>query len=210
MPIKIAILDDHQIVIDGLRLLLKDQTNLEVVAEFTHGEKLLQQIESLGIDLLITDIMMPGLDGYEVAKQVRAILPEIFIIALSMNGEGPLVDKMIHDAGVNGYLLKTADKHELIQAIQTVTEGEPYFSREIIEELQHYAVLKKQNEEIHLTAREIEIIQCIANDLSNKQIADQLFISERTVETHRKNIFRKVDIHSVVGLIDFAKKRKII
>ena len=210
MPIKIAILDDHQIVIDGLRLLLKDQTNLEVVAEFTHGEKLLQRIESLGIDLLITDIMMPGLDGYEVAKQVRAILPEIFIIALSMNGEGPLVDKMIHDAGVNGYLLKTADKHELIQAIQTVTEGEPYFSREIIEELQHYAVLKKQNEEIHLTAREIEIIQCIANDLSNKQIADQLFISERTVETHRKNIFRKVDIHSVVGLIDFAKKRKII
>lgn len=210
MSIKIAILDDHQIVIDGLRLLLKDQANLEVVAEFTHGEKLLNEISSLPIDLLITDIMMPGMDGFEVAKQARALLPNLFIIALSMNGEGPLADKMIHEAGVNGYLLKTADKHELLQAINSVTSGETYFSKEIVEELKHYAVLKKQNEEIHLTAREIEIIQCIANDLSNKQIADQLFISERTVETHRKNIFRKVDIHSVVGLIDFAKKRKII
>lgn len=210
MSIRIIILDDHQIVIDGLKLLLKDQLNIEVVAEFTNGLKLLDELNTIEVDLIITDVMMPIIDGFEVAMKVKQQSPEIRILALSMNGDGPILDKLIHEAKVEGYLLKTADKNELLKAIEIVAGGETYFAQEIIDEMHSYSKIKKQNQEINLTARELEIIQCIAQDLSNKQIADKLFISERTVETHRKNIFRKVDIHSVVGLIDFAKKQKLI
>ncbi len=210
MPIKIAILDDHQIVIDGLKLLLKGHPNLNVVAENTNGLLLLENLKDIKVDILLTDIMMPVIDGYEMAMRVKNDFPKIKVIALSMNGDGPLIEKMIEEANVSAYLLKTANKSELLEAIEAVSEDDTYFSKEIIEELHAYTKIKRANQSMNLTAREIEIIRCIAQDLSNKQIAEKLFISERTVETHRKNIFRKIDIHSVVGLIDFAKKRKLI
>lgn len=210
MPIKIAILDDHQIVIDGLKLLLKGSSRLSVVAEATNGLILLEEFKHKKVDILLTDIMMPVIDGYEMSLRIKNDFPEMKVIALSMNGDGPLIEKMIEDAKVSGYLLKTANKSELLEAIEAVADDDTYFSKEIIDELHAYSKLKRSNEAINLTNREIEIIQCIAEDLSNKQIAEKLYISERTVETHRKNIFRKVDIHSVVGLIDFAKKRKLI
>jgi len=210
MPVNIAILDDHQIVIDGLKLLLKGHARLNVVAEHTNGLLLLRELNETTVDILLTDIVMPVIDGYEMALRLKADFPEIKVIALSMNGEGPLIEKMIEEADVQGYLLKTANRKELLEALEAVADGGTYFSREIIDELHAYTRIKKSNEAINLTAREIEIVQCISEDLSNKQIAEKLFISERTVETHRKNIFRKVDIHSVVGLIEFARKRKLI
>ncbi|MBL7765317.1 MAG: response regulator transcription factor [Chitinophagaceae bacterium] len=210
MPIRIAILDDHQIVIDGLKLLLAGQENFQIVSEHTRGYDLLETLKQKKIDLVLTDIMMPDMDGYEVAIRIKKDFPEVKVLALSMNGEGVLVDKMIEQADIAGYLLKTSDKKELIQAIEEVSRGNTYFAKEILSELKSFQKIKKENEQINLTTREIEIIQCIAQDLSNKQIADQLFISERTVETHRKNIFRKTNIHSAMSLVDFAKKRKII
>lgn len=210
MPILIAILDDHQIVIDGLKLLLAGQDNFKIVAEHTRGYDLLETLKHKKIDLVLTDIMMPDMDGYEVALRIKNDFPEVKVLALSMNGEGVLVDKMIEQADIAGYLLKTSDKKELIQAIEEVSAGNTYFSKEILSELKSFQKIKKENEQINLTTREIEIIQCIAQDLSNKQIADKLFISERTVETHRKNIFRKTNIHSAMSLVEFAKKRKII
>jgi two-component system nitrate/nitrite response regulator NarL len=210
MIIKIAILDDHQIVIDGLKLLLKDQPNLKVIAENTNGLVLLKELSSTKVDILITDVVMPIIDGYEMAMRVKSDFPAIKVIALSMNGDGPLIDKMIEEADVKAYLLKTTNKAELIEAIHAVVDNDTYFSKEIIEELHAYSKIKRANQVINLTSREIEIIECIAKDLSNKQIAEHLYISERTVETHRKNIFRKTDLHSVLGLIDYAKKKKII
>jgi two-component system, NarL family, nitrate/nitrite response regulator NarL len=210
MPIKLALLDDHQIVIDGLKLLLEGMQSIHIVAESTDGNELLAQFHLLEVDILLTDVMMPAIDGFEMSLKMREQFPDVKIIALSMNGEGPLVDKMILEAKIDGYLLKTANRNELLKAIEVVAEGDTYFAQEIIDELHLYSKIKKQNEEVHLTARELEIITCIAKDLSNKQIADQLFISERTVETHRKNIFRKTDIHSAIGLIEYAKKQKLI
>lgn len=210
MNIRIAILDDHQIVIDGLKLLLGNHPNFTIDFEFTKGSDLLKTISSNKIDVLITDIMMPEMDGFEVAMKMKEEFPEVKVIVLSMNGEGVLVDKLIEEANVSGYVLKTADKNELIQAIETVYSGEVYFSKAILEEQKAYKRIKKENDAMHLTVREIEIIQCIAQDMSNKQIADNLFISERTVETHRKNIFRKTGVHSAVSLIDFANRRKLI
>jgi two-component system nitrate/nitrite response regulator NarL len=210
MKIRIAILDDHQIVLDGLKLLLGNHPNFTIDLEFTRGSELLRTMLSNEIDILLTDIMMPEMDGFEVAMKMKSDFPNVKVIVLSMNGEGVLIDKLMEEAKVAGYVLKTADKNELIHAIETVFDGDVYYSKAILEELQAYKRIKKENDAMHLTVREIEIIQCIAQDMSNKQIADNLFISERTVETHRKNIFRKTNVHSAIGLIEFAKKRKII
>jgi DNA-binding NarL/FixJ family response regulator len=146
----------------------------------------------------------------EVAMRLKDQFPDIKVIALSMNGEGPLAEKMIEQAEVAGYVLKTTNKSELTEAIESVYAGDTFYAKEILDELNSFRKIKQENESINLTIREIEIIQCIASDLTNKQIADQLFISERTVETHRKNIFRKTNIHSAVGLVEFARKRKLI
>lgn len=210
MAVSIAILDDHQIVIDGLKLLLSDHPQFNIVAEHNKGFDLLEALEKLTVDIVLTDIMMPDMDGYEVALRIKKEFPHVKVLALSMNGEGMLIDKMIEEADVAGYLLKTTDKKELVTALESVSKGDTYFAKEILEELHSFQKIKKENEAIHLTSREIDIIKCIAEDLSNKQIADKLFISERTVETHRKNIFRKTNMHSAISLIDFAKKRKLI
>jgi two-component system, NarL family, nitrate/nitrite response regulator NarL len=208
--IKIGIVDDHQIVIDGLKLLLSSEENFEIVIECIDSIQLLEILQNTKIDILLTDIIMPSLNGYELSKLVRQKFPEIKIIALSMNGDGALIYKMIEDAQISGYLLKTTNKKNLISAIDKVYQGGQSFDDEIIFELDKYSSIKKKQEQIHLTARELEIISCIANDLSNKQIASELFISERTVETHRKNILRKTNTHSVVSLLDFLRKMKII
>jgi DNA-binding NarL/FixJ family response regulator len=210
MNIRIAILDDHQIVIDGLRLLLENQLHFEIVGQFNRGQELLDALAVLKADIVITDILMPEMDGLEVAMRLKDQFPDIKVIALSMNGEGPLAEKMIEQAEVAGYVLKTTNKSELTEAIESVYAGDTFYAKEILDELNSFRKIKQENESINLTIREIEIIQCIASDLTNKQIADQLFISERTVETHRKNIFRKTNIHSAVGLVEFARKRKLI
>jgi DNA-binding NarL/FixJ family response regulator len=210
MNIRIAILDDHQIVIDGLRLLLENQLHFEIVGQFNRGQELLDALAVLNADIVITDILMPEMDGLEVAMRLKDQFPDIKVIALSMNGEGPLAEKMIEQAEVAGYVLKTTNKSELTEAIESVYAGDTFYAKEILDELNSFRKIKQENESINLTIREIEIIQCIASDLTNKQIADQLFISERTVETHRKNIFRKTNIHSAVGLVEFARKRKLI
>lgn len=210
MPIRIALLDDHQIVLDGLKLLLSTSSDFEIVLEETNGLVMLEKLPHHSIDILLTDITMPVIDGYEVCKRILDEMPSIKTIALSMNGEGVLADKMISKAGVSGYLLKTADRKELIEAIKAVYNNDTYYCAEIKQELGYYQKTQKENEELHLTQRELEIIKCISEDLVNKQIADRLFISERTVETHRKNIFRKTGVHSVLALIEFAKKRQII
>jgi two-component system, NarL family, nitrate/nitrite response regulator NarL len=210
MNIKIAILDDHQIVIDGLKLLLSSEANFEIVLEDTDAMMMLGKLANTAIDILLTDIMMPSLNGYELSVMVKTQFPEIRIIALSMNGEGSLINKMIGDADIKGYLLKTSNKQVLVDAIQQVANGGLCFPDEILNELTRFESLKKEEEELHLTARELEIIQYIAKDFSNKEIATTLYISERTVETHRKNIFRKTNTHSAVSLIELVRKYNLI
>jgi len=207
--IKIGIVDDHQIVIDGLRLLLSNNRNFDIVAESTSGATMLELMKTTPIDVLMLDVMMPEMDGYELAVLARRQNEHVKILALSMNSEGHYIDKMVAHANINGYLLKTTGKNELIQAIETIAGGDDYFPDDILAELNSFRKLRKENELMNITAREMEIINCMAQNKTNKQIADHLFISERTVETHRKNIFRKTDTHSVLSLLDFMKRKKI-
>jgi two-component system, NarL family, nitrate/nitrite response regulator NarL len=209
-PVKLAIVDDHQIVIDGLHSLLKGHSRFEIVLESTHPETILQQLQQTEADILLTDVMMPGMTGVELARQVRKEFPALKIITLSMNGEGSLVNQMIEESDISGYLLKNIGQTEFLKALDKVAEGGIYFSDEVLQEMLKASERKKEPEENRLTNREVEIVCLIEKEYSNKQIAETLFLSERTVETHRKNIFRKTKTNSVIGLIKYAYEHKLI
>ncbi len=208
--IKIAIVDDHQIVIDGLLSLLHGHPAFEVVCTTTESNSVLGLLAGNAIDILLTDVMMPGLNGAELAKQVKQKFPAIKIMALSMSGQGDIVNNMIEDADIAGYVLKNIGKTELLKALEKIAAGGIYFSEEVLEEITRVSKRRKENAEAHLTERELEIIKLIEKEYSNKQIAETLFISERTVETHRKNIFRKTQTNSVIGLVKYAYEHKLI
>jgi DNA-binding NarL/FixJ family response regulator len=208
--ITLAFVDDHQIVIDGLQALLAGNEQFHFAFATTNPREVLQKLSNTPVDILLTDVMMPDMAGNELAREVKEKFPGVKILALSMNGEGDLVNDMITHADISGYVLKNIGQKELVTALTRIASGGIYFSEEVIAALQKTDTRKKQNEEAHLTEREIEIIRLIEKEYNNKQIAEALFISERTVETHRKNIFRKSGTNSVIGLVKYAYEHKLI
>lgn len=208
--IKVAIVDDHQIVIDGIAALLNNHHNISIITTTTSSLEMLKLLMKHDVDILLTDVMMPELNGYELAKKVKQEFPQIKILVLSMSGQGSIVSEMINDADISGYVMKNISKNELVTAIEKIANGGNYFTDEILNELEKFSNIKKENEEVHLTTREVEIIRLMEKEFNNKQIADSLFISERTVETHRKNIFRKTKTNSLLGLIKYAYNHKLI
>lgn len=208
--ISLALVDDHQIVIDGLKSLLEDEPNYRFAFATTNPTEVVEKLKTNQVDLVLTDVMMPQMNGNTLAKEIKREFPGVKILALSMSGQGDIVDEMINEADISGYVLKNIGKQELCEAINKIAAGGIYFSEEVIDEMQRTADRKKQNEKAHLTRRELEIIQLIEKEYSNKQIAEALFISERTVETHRKNIFRKTGTNSVIGLVKYAYEQKLI
>jgi DNA-binding NarL/FixJ family response regulator len=208
--IALALVDDHQIVIDGLMSLLKGHEKFRFAFATTNPLEVEDKLKQTPVDILLTDIMMPNLPGNILARNVKRRFPSIKILALSMSGQGDVVNEMINDADISGYVMKNIGKRELIKALEKIADGGIYFSDEIIDELKRTSERKKKTEQAHLTHREIEIIRLIEKEYNNKQIAETLFISERTVETHRKNIFRKTNTNSVIGLVKYAYEQKLI
>ena len=210
--INIAILDDHQIIIDGLKLLLESDSNINVVFEATSGSIFLRKLTEIDriVDIVLLDLMMPEISGFEMALMLKKDYPEIKIIVLSMNIDGKSITELKAKAGIKGFLSKSVDKTELMLAIMTVNSGEEYFSQEAEREMDNYQKISKELEQITLTKREIEIIRLIDKGLINKEIAKKLFISEQTVTTHRKSILRKTGAHNVSTLLNFARKAQII
>lgn len=208
--ITLGIVDDHQIVIDGLTSLLKGHEKFNFAFATTDSEEVIGLMQEHRVDILLTDIMMPKLPGNQLAKKVKDKFPAVKIMALSMSGQGDLVNEMIENADISGYVLKNIGKQELVMALEKIAGGGIYFSDEVLSELERTSSRKKQKEEARLTDREVEIIRLIEKEYNNKQIADTLFISERTVETHRKNIFRKTNTGSVIGLVKYAYEHKLI
>ena len=210
--INIAILDDHQIIIDGLKLLLESDSNINVVFEATSGSIFLRKLTEIDriVDIVLLDLMMPEISGFEMALMLKKDYPEIKIIVLSMNIDGKSITELKAKAGIKGFLSKSVDKTELMLAIMTVNSGEEYFSQEAEREMDNYEKISNELEQITLTKREIEIIRLIDKGLINKEIAKKLFISEQTVTTHRKSILRKTGAHNVSTLLNFARKAHII
>ncbi|RYY97183.1 MAG: response regulator transcription factor [Chitinophagaceae bacterium] len=208
--ISLAFVDDHQIVIDGLQSLLRDEPRFHFAFATNDPTEVLERLATEPVDVLLTDVMMPEMPGNVLAREVRRQYPGIRILALSMSGEGALVSEMIEEANISGYVLKNIGREELVLAIGKIAGGGHYFSEEVLRELQRSDLRKRENEEAHLTTREVEIVRLIEKEMNNKQIAGALFISERTVETHRKNIFRKTGTNTVLGLIKYAYEHHLI
>jgi len=208
--ISLALVDDHQIVIDGLMALLKGEHRYEFAFATTQPQQVIEKLKSRHVDVLLTDVMMPEVPGNVLVKEVHKQFPELKILALSMSGEGEIVNEMINDADISGYILKNVGKKELVAAIEKIAGGGIYFSDDVLDALKKTANRRKENDEAHLTGRELEIIRLIEKEYSNRQIAETLFISERTVETHRKNIFRKTCTNTVIGLVKYAYEHRLI
>ena len=206
-PCQIMLVDDHQILIDGLKLMLKDEEDLRVVAEKHSAEDALDFLVKSKVDLILSDYGLEGMNGLQFNEMLKKQYPDIKIIILSMHDE-PHIVKEILKSGVDGYLLKNITKEELLTAIHKIMNGETYTSSEITKLLVQN--LHQDDQPQLLTARERQIVQLIAKEYTNKRIAEELFISERTVENHRKNIFRKTKTNSLVGLIKFAYANNVI
>lgn len=204
--IRILLVDDHKIVLDGLEALLEDAEGFDCVATADNGQKALDLLRLFKVDVILMDIDMPVMNGIEATRQVKRSYPDVKIISLTQHNERGMM-KQLMDCGSDGYLLKNIDRDELLLAIRKVHGGKRYFSEEVIANLSGKAAeVGSVSKDIELTDREIEILRLIAEGLSSKQIGEKLFISPRTVDTHRTNVMNKLDIHNVAGLIRFALK----
>lgn len=209
--IRIVLVDDHQMFLDGLELILSSDTRLEIVTRYTSARKALQNFASDNPDVLITDLNMPEMSGVELTRELKSQFPESKILVLSMHDDKETVSEIL-DAEAEGYILKNSDKSELLKAIRAVGAGGTYYSNEIVSIILNRFVKKERREELAevITDREKEVLELIAQELSNDEIADKLFISRRTVETHRKNLMAKTKVNSVVGLLKFAVRNELI
>lgn len=200
--IKILLVDDHQIVIDGVKSLLRKANNIEIVAEALNGNQALEILRNKAIDLMITDIQMPGMDGLTLTQKVKEEMPEIKVLVLSMYQEHEIVNQ-IFMSNAEGFILKNTGKKELISAIQKIIEGSTYYSREVLSILMEKVIKKPTNQPNvqPLTPREKEILKLIGKEYSTAEIAEALHISPRTVDTHRKHIMQKTESKTIVGLI---------
>lgn len=206
--IKIAIVDDHQLFRNGIVSLLGHH-NFEVVVSAANGREFIDQLESgVAVDVVLLDLSMPEMDGFEVLAKLKAKYKEIKAIALSMHDDGNYVAKCIR-SGANGYLLKNTDEEELVTAINQVYRGKKYFNQEITEQMIHIMALEGTSGK-KLSPKEQEILLLIAQGKTTKQIAHQLFISTRTVETHRVNIMKKLDAKNAAEMIKIAASLNLI
>lgn len=207
MGIRIILADDHKIFCEGLRFMLEDQPGIEVIATAPDGHTAAQLTRELSPDVVIIDIGMPNLNGIEATRKINAENQDVKIIALSMHSDKRFVAEMFK-AGASGYLLKDSDFDELIVAINTVMEDNPYISPAVAKMVikDYVKGLREDNTSVFdiLTAREREVLQILAEGKNTHQIAAALFVSEKTVEAHRRQIMNKLGINSVAGLIKYA------
>lgn len=209
------VLDDHHLFIEGLKSLLNDEPGITFVGGVSNLPEVLDFLEKIHVDVILADVNIPGTSGIEITKRVRQLYPEVQILALSMHEDHQTIKQMI-EAGAAGYLLKRSNMTEVVEAIRVVFERGTYFGRDVQSILLDsmkggaYSPGYFNEEKVHLTTREREILELIAKEFTNEQIADKLFISERTVETHRRNIFTKTKTRSIVGLIKFAIRHGLV
>lgn len=207
MSIRILVADDHKIVREGLCALIEKQSNMEVVAQAENGRIALQLVQKLSPDVVIMDITMPDLNGIEATCQIVSEVPDTKVIALSMHSDKRFVTKML-SAGASGYLLKDCAFDEVNHAIHSVVTNRPYLSPDIVgvvieDYVNHLAKTHSLNPST-LTMREGEVLQLLAEGKTTKQIASSLYLSVKTVETHRQNIMNKLDIRSIAELTKYA------
>jgi len=209
--IDVLIVDDHQMFIDGVKLLLNNTPNIKVVAEALNGIEALEIVKKQNPHLIITDINMPKMSGTELTKQVKEKYPDIKILVLTMYNDEEIINEILMSEA-DGYILKNTGRQELLNAINRIIDNGTYYSSEVISKIT--SNIKEKNikrESIQLlTERELDILKLICKEYSNKEIAKKLDISLHTVESHRKHIFTKLNVKTVIGLVKKAINNNII
>jgi DNA-binding NarL/FixJ family response regulator len=213
--ISIMIVEDQHIFRKGLILLLKEIPGIQIFGEASNGEEFLKMIENERPDIIFMDIQMPVMNGIDATKNAIALYPDLKIVAISMFGDEEYLVSML-EAGVKGFLLKTVEEYELKKAIELVSDNKNYFSDELLPVLTNSLVNRKARSEVpepelreELTKREIEVLDLICKGYTIKEIADKLFISQRTVDGHKANLFRKTGVDSSVKLVTFAIRNNL-
>ncbi len=213
-PINLILADDHEIFRDGVSAMINNIPEINLIAEAANGEELVKLAKKLKPDVIITDIKMPVMNGIEATKLLKAELPDIGIIALSMFNEEDLIVDML-EAGANGYLLKNAHRDEIVAAVQDVYKGEPYYCRDTTNKLAHMIANSKFNpnkkiERPVFSVNELAIIKMICEENSNKEMAEILKLSKRTIESYREKILHKMDVKNTAGVVVYALKHRIV
>lgn len=212
-PCKLFLIDDHQLVIDGIKSLLQEVDDIVVIGEANAGEEALRALQYLQPDMVLLDVNMPGMDGVTTCQAITAKYPRLPVLTLTMHQDRAVINAMTR-AGAVGVVLKNTSREELVEAIRKVQEGRRYFSPEVTETLlqpaasphdQHGDVLPAV-----LTSREREILCLIAEGYSNTEIGDRLSISHRTVDTHRTNLMKKLQVRNIAGLIRYAFRHGLV
>ncbi|MEQ8477209.1 response regulator transcription factor [Fulvivirga sp.] len=206
--INVFIVDDHQIVRDGVKALLKNVEGIKIVNEASNGQEAIDLIRQnpKDIDVVIMDITMPEMDGVQATKLILKEFPKINILALSMHDDKLHLISMLKE-GAMGYVLKTTGKSELVHAINRIAGGQSYFDRQASGKLLDYLSNKdkrKKTAEGELTSREKEVLMLIAEEMTNAEIAEKLFLSPRTIDTHRRNLLQKLNVKNTAGLVKYA------
>jgi len=203
--IRLAIAEDHQSLIDGLRLLINSENNISIVGTANDGEGLLEIVRLKQPDVVITDIRMPKMDGIVATKHIKKEFPNIKILAFTMFDQQEAIEQMLK-AGISGYVLKNSTLKEVIKAINTVSQGHTYFDANINP---NFLISKdKQTKKGILTNRQVEILELIAEGKTSREISETLFIGVRTVETHRKNMSRILGLKGLGELLRYAIEKR--
>ncbi len=211
--IRVLIADDHKIFRDGIISLMQGEPDIQVVGEAADGAEVLDKLPDADPDVILMDISMGEAGGIQTTQIVREKYPSIKILVLSMHSESSYIVKML-ELGASGYLLKDAGKSEMLSAIRTVASGNSYYSSQVSAKLVQAITQKgkpsKRQDDIPLTPRELEMLKLIAEEYSNQEIAEKLFISIRTVDTHKRNLLEKLKVKNTAGLVKYAIKKGLL
>jgi DNA-binding NarL/FixJ family response regulator len=214
--IKILLVDDHQIIREGIKALLHNHKDFLIIGECDDGNEVDEFLKNTLADVVLMDINMPQMDGIQCTELITKKYQDIKVLALSMHNEERFISRII-EAGAYGYVLKDSGKKQLVEAIMAVSQGENYYDKEVTSILMSRYMKntpdKQKTKKVilpELTPREIEILKLIAEELTNVEISEKLFISQRTVDTHRRNLLQKLGVKNTVGLIRYAFQSGLI
>lgn len=209
--IKVLVADDHQLFVDGVKLILKKHPDVQVVAEAGDGASLLSLLKETAVDLVITDLSMPGMKGIELVKAIKQKHPQVKLLVVTMHNDQEIISEILQ-AEAEGYILKNSGKTEMLEAVDDLMNGKTHYDKEVL----HLLVqkIKKEKQTVTktkpLTERELQILSLIVKEFTSKEIAEQLGISKQTVDTHRMHIMEKTGAQTLVGLIKYALSSNII
>ncbi len=209
--IKLFLVDDHKMFLEGIFLLLDDEPDFDILGSAKNGEEALIRIKSLKPDIIISDIEMPKMNGFQLAKAIKEHDSNAKIIMVSSYSDTIMIEKAKRE-DIDGYLLKNTGRLELLTAIKKVYKGENYFSKEIIRIHNNslFSRRKKKQNKVVLSPRELDVLKHIFQEMSTQEIAEELHISINTVDTHRKNLMRKIGAKNMVGLVKYAIQQGLI